>query len=409
MSTSPANAQAPVAGAVQAACAACGGEWEPPQRRDCSATRQSQGLRAATAGLLRKVRGAVQAATLAALLLPALALAGPATFEAEAIGSSARIVTGGELLLIHDSPDGRIAFSGGAAVSFVPAGQLCGLELTLPVAKPGIYRLRFTAVLGPSCGVYHILVDGERRGWQSFTDPRTHHIRDNATQPYGVQTRRFEVKGDRVTIQFINEGPGLRGRNLVLDRLELLPEPKPSFPAPEASDPVAPGEQYGPELVTNGGFEAFVPTDLFVQQHQFLRGWGFNSALPTGQPVLVHDPAQAQAGQVVACLAPDPLEDNAIFYQHSIQLRHGHRYRLTFHARGTGMVNVTFYQSTPSRDLGDTVRGAANFALTPEWQQLSLLFTPSAKGQVEQAACSFAALFGSRLYLDNVSLRELLP
>jgi hypothetical protein len=299
------------------------------------------------------------------VLLPCLALAAPATFEAEALGAAARIVGGGELVLIHDPPDGRFTFSGGAGVSFVPGGQLSALELTLPVAAPGIYRLRCSAVLGPSCGVYQVFVDGELRGWQNFAAERTHHTSQDAVQVYGVQTRRFAVRGDTVVIRFVNENAGPRGRNLVLDRLELLPEPPPTFPPPEASDPIAPGERYGPELLTNGDAEAFLPEDRFTQRYQVVRGWAFNSAIPAGQPVVVRDPAQAQAGNVVLCLAPDPLEDNAILYQPGISVRFGHRYRLTFQARGTGMVNVAFYQASPHRDLRVTVGGGAKCALTP--------------------------------------------
>ena len=340
-----------------------------------------------------------------AIGLAALALsAGPTgalSFEAEDLARKADISGGGDLLVIAAPDDGRLEFGGGRALTFVPRGKGAQLELIVPVRKAGVYRLVIRAVAGPSCGIYRLVHRGKASaGWFNL-------MAEHAALRPRLRSRRLRLAaGDnRIVFRYVQGG---RGSCLVLDSLELVPHVPPPPPKPDPYDGEIPaGEERGPELLTNAGFEQFTPSDRFERMHQRVRCWTFNSVVPEGVGTIVRDAAKARSGTRAICLSPDPLDDHAILYQ-TFRAETGKRYRVSFYARGTGFIRVDFYQYGGRPQHGDSLRTQNHFKLTEDWQLYSFIMSPSKSGNVNSVAIALHGVTGGAAYFDDVSVREVL-
>ncbi len=330
--------------------------------------------------------------------------AAPREIEAEAQASSATIYRGGDLLIVREPDDGRIAFSGDAALCFVPRGKGSALELSFDIEEAGIYRFRFYAAHGPSCGIYRVEQDEVVKGWYNLGGPQVMHSRQ---LPHSLTTKRLRLKAGENRLRFVSEGTNHRGGNLVLDSLLLIPD---ALPAPPPIDewevlPVA-GEELGPELLHNGDFELFVPTDRFREPHQVLHRWCLNS-VPSPDPLIVREASAARSGEQAIRLAPDALEDNTILYQAGVPVQSGSRYRVTLHVRGTGIFCAMWYQSKGAV-AADSLHPSVCFPAGEEWQAYSYVFAPSVGGKVTQAAFALIADHGSEIWFDDLSIRQIL-
>lgn len=198
----------------------------------------------------------------------------------------------------------------------------------------------------------------------------------------------------------------MRGAALVLDTLTIEPSRPPTPPDTDTWDEtLPPDERLGPELIVNGGFEAFQPTDRFSAQHQVIHGWCFNSPIPATEPI-VRQADRAHAGSQALRLNPDPLEDSAIVYQPNVPAVSGRQYRVSFWARGSGFLYAQVYQPQGARQE-DSQRATNYFPVAETWRRYSYVLVPSASGKVTALAFVLAALYGSDIWFDDVSIREI--
>jgi len=334
--------------------------------------------------------------------------ADPLRWEAEDLGDRATIAGGGDLLLIRTPDPKWLPLSGGRAMTFAPVGKGASLQLRIPVARAGVYRLRVRGVVGPSCGIYALHVNGRACADWNFHADATRHTNQTPNMSYGLQSKRMVLKAGDNVFRFEYQGkPGRMGA-LVLDTLQLQPEVR--RPKQYTYDPydkrLPPGERLGPNLVVNGDFEAFTPHDVFLKQHQGVRHWRFNSVVPKDQPTIVRDAARAHAGKRAILLDPDLLEDNAVVYQ-SIATHSGRTYRVSFWARGEGAFLVLFYQRPPAK-TEDTSRGMNTFKAGEDWRFYSFLFSPSRSAKASSAAIALYAERDSTVTFDDISVQEVL-
>jgi hypothetical protein len=345
------------------------------------------------------------------LALPAGAQAGKLVWEAEELAPNAQIVGGGGDLLIIRAPDpDKLKLSGGRAMTFVPNGKSSGLALTIPVAKEGIYTLRLRGVIGPSCGIYQMLVNDDMRGEFNFYNRTTTTTNQNPSTAYGLLSKRCWLNAGNNTFLFNLTGMQGRSGDLVLDTLELLPEVKrpPSYTFTPYDSVLPAGEKLGPNLVKNPGFEDFQPQDKFTRQYEIKGFWSFNSLVPQKRPPIIRDKTLAHSGNQAILLAPDPLEDSTTLYQ-SVPVFSGHRYRVSFYARGKGAIAVMFYQTAPAKGE-DTTNGYVIFKALPDWQLYSYIFEPSRSGKQTQAGFAlYASDSESEVYFDDTAVQEMLP
>ena len=223
----------------------------------------------------------------------------------------------------------------------------------------------------------------------------------------GLRSRRLRLAaGDnRIVFRYVQGG---RGSCLVLDSLKLVPHVPPPPPKLDPYDGEIPaGEEHGPELLANTGFEQFTKHDCFEKMHQRVRHWTFNSVVPEGVWTIVRDEAKARSGTRAICLSPDPLDDHAILYQ-TFRAETGKRYRVSFYARGTGFIRVDFYQYGGRPQHEDSLRTQNNFELTEDWQFYSFIMSPSKSGNVNSVAIALHGVTGGAAYFDDVSVREVL-
>jgi hypothetical protein len=351
-------------------------------------------------------------APLAALLvlaaLPALAQAPGYKWEAEELAATAKISGGGDLVLVRSPDPAKFPFSGGAALTFVPRGKGATVEYTVKVDKPGVYTVRLRGVLGPSCGIYNILVNGEERGSCNWYNPATVYSGLNPATAWGIASKLCEFSEGENRIGFVFQGAQGRQGDLVLDTIELLPDnPQPVTHSYDEYDKALPaGEKLGPNLVQNPGFEEFTETDKFTGQYQNLRGWIPNSAIPKKTPIIVREAAEAHSGKLCVVLAPDPLEANVVLYQ-SLPVESGHKYRVSFWAKGDSALNVSWYYRSPGPDA---VHASMNLPVAGEWQFYTYLFDPGLAAKVSGLPIAFQSLDRYRkVYLDDVAVQEVLP
>ena len=332
----------------------------------------------------------------------------PVVWQAEDLAGEARVIRGGDLLVITDPNDGRIAFRGGKAMSFVPRGKGSAVELRLMVGQEGVYRLMVRGALGPSCGIYHLTHGGEIRAWLNLGSDRTVHSDKHGQYPSGMASKRILLSRGENRLVFEYQQPGKRGGTLVLDSLELVPHvPRPVPPADPYEAAIPAGEKHGPNLIQNGGFEEFRSGQHFAKQHQIIGHWRYNSAVPKGRKTIVRDASVAYAGKQAILLSPDPLEDYAILYQ-TFRAESRKQYRVSFQARGQGHLRADFYQYGGKPRPGDSVRPQNTFRATEEWQLYSFVMSPSASGKIHSVALALHATDGSAVYFDEVSVAEIL-
>ena len=331
-------------------------------------------------------------------------------WEAEDLARSAVIHGGGDLLVFSAPSEQQLDFSGGRAVSFVPRGKNSAVEFVLTVPEEGVYQLAVRGVAGPSCGIYNI-VHGQRVvRWVNFSAERTVHTNQAANMGNGVWTKRMLLEEGENRVRFVFSQYQRRGGTLVLDTLQLIPARREQPPPePDPYETVMPeGETRGPNLVTHPGFEAFGPQDQFSEKRRAIRGWQFNSAVPTGQPTIVRGRATAHSGEGALHLVPDPLEDNAIVYHANMPARSGHRYRVAVHARGSGSFRIDFYQYGGSPKNEDAERTLNVFAAKDAWQMVSFVMSPSRSGQIGRVAITLCALEGADVWFDDIAVYEIL-
>lgn len=353
-------------------------------------------------------RGWLLASLLILAASPTLAQEPAYTWEAEDLAAQARVIEGGDLVLVRSPDPERFPFRGGAVVTFVPRGKGSTVEYILSVGNAGVYKVRLRGVLGPSCGIYDILVNGEVRGQSNWYAKTTVYSSLNPGTAWGIASKLAEFVAGENRLGFLYLGAQGRQGNLVLDTIELLPDDR--RPAQYTFDPydteIPAGEKHGPELVKNGGFEEFLPSDVFLQQHQQIKNWQFNTVVPK-TPCIVRDAAQAHSGTIAMRLKPDPLENNAVIYQ-PLPVTSGKTYRVSFWARGQGAILAVFYQPNTAK-AEDTQRGQNTFEARPDWTRYSYIFQPSLSGKISSAALALYAERDSDIYFDDVSVQEILP
>ena len=340
---------------------------------------------------------------------PLMAQQGKQRWEAEDLIATAKIINSGDLLVIRAPEPERIPFSGGRAISFVPRGKSSSLELRLPVETAGVYNVIIRGVRGPSCGNYDLYVNGEDRGQALLYSAKTIHTNLDSSTVNGIRFKKayFEKGENTARFEFL-QAQG-RGGNLVLDSLELIPAnrqpPQYKFDTFDPEIPAA--EKLGPNLVKDPGFEEFSPQDRFTRQHEDIKGWRFNSAVPKRTECIVRDASLAHTGEKALLLHPDPLEDNAVVYQ-QVLTQSGHRYRVSFYARRKGAIIIMFYQTAPAK-AEDTTRGYNTFPASENWQRYSFVFSPSASGKIQQTGFAlYAADPDSTVYFDDVAVRKII-
>ncbi len=374
----------------------CRGRASPPAPSPC---RRGGGRTACAAILLGLLLTAA---------LPVLGQTPGYAWEVEDLAAGAEITDGGDLVLVRSPDPERFPFSGGAVLSFVPRGKGGTVEFTVKVDQPGVYTVRLRGVVGPSCGNYDILVNGEQRGWVSFHSSKTEYSGLHRGTEWGIGSKLAELTEGDNRIGFAYLGTQGRQGNLVLDTIELLPDnPKPvahRYNEYETALPV--GEKLGPNLVKSPGFEEFTLEDKFAARYQSLRGWIPNSATPKKRPIIVRDAGQAHSGKLCVVLAPDPLEKNVILYQ-MLPVESGRKYRVSFWAKGDSALNVTWYFRSPAPD---GVHLTMNLPITEEWQLYTYVFEPGLAAKVSGLPIAFASMDRYRgVYLDDVAVQEVLP
>ncbi|MBI3923700.1 MAG: hypothetical protein HY318_19930 [Armatimonadetes bacterium] len=330
-------------------------------------------------------------------------------WEAEDLARTANIIGGGDLLTIRAPDPRRLKLSSGSALTFAPIGKGAGIEMTLPIEKEGVYRLKVRGVMGPSCGIYSLYVGGEERGSINFYSPKTTHSNQNSTVANGILFKRMSLeKGDNLLRFELINAQGRAG-DLVLDTLELVPEVR--TPPQYAYDPydkeIPAGERLGPNLVKDPGFEDFTENDRFTRQYELIKGWAFNSVVPKKRPCILRDKAIAHSGDISLLLTVDPLEDNTALYQ-QIAAESGKRYRVSFWAKGTGSLVIMFYQQAPAKGE-DTARGYNTFKASDDWQFHSFIFEPSRSAKLSSVGFALYAMMDSEIHYDDVSVQEVLP
>lgn len=348
--------------------------------------------------------------------LPLLAQEQPTTlapkllWEAEDLAATAKIVGGGDLLIIRAPDPAKLPFSSERALTFVPMGKNSTLQLTIPVPKPGVYQVRLKGVMGPSGGIYNMYVAGEEKGYYNMYAKATVHTNLTKDSWYGLMSKKIAVDGDRVRLDFQYYGAQGRMGDLVIDTLELMPfvrKPiKLQYTPYDVELPA--GEKLGDNLMKNPGFEEFQPQDKFTARYQNIRGWVFNTVIPQKLPPIVRDPAQARNGNIALRLAPDMLEDNTIIYQ-SLPFNSGKTYRITFWARGTGNIEVNYYYPSREAKAEDTLRPYNAFESKTDWTRYSFLFAPSKSGKLSSAAIAIDVTAESVVYFDDFTVQEVLP
>lgn len=330
------------------------------------------------------------------------------TWEAEALADTAQIVGGGDLVLVRSPDPERFPFGGGAVLTFVPRGKGSTVEYTLNVEQAGVYTVRLHGVLGPSCGLYDILVNGEVRGNTNWYNQATVYSRLNPSTGWGIASKLAEFVAGENRLGFVCQGAQGRQGNLVLDTIELLADNyRPAnHQYSEYATQLPDGETLGPNLVQNPGFEDFTPTDKFTAQYQNLRGWIPNSAIPKKSPIIIRDAEQARSGNLCVELAPDPLENNVVLYQ-SLPVESGKAYRISFWARGDSAVNVSWYFRTPAPDaLNPTML----LPVAEQWQFYTYRFEPGLAAKVSGLPIAFQSMDRYRkVYLDDIAVQEILP
>ncbi len=356
----------------------------------------------------RTTRPALAAALLLLLAPPAFAQDPGYKWEAEDLAPTARITGGGDLVLVRSPDPEKFPFSSGAVVSFVPRGKGATVEYIVPVDKPGVYTVRLRGVMGPSCGIYNILVNGDERGNHNWYNPVTVYTGLNPSTAWGLASKLAEFAEGDNRIGFLYQGAQGRQGNLVLDTIELLPDNyRPAahqFSEYETRLPA--GEKLGPNLVQNPGFEEFTDSDKFTAQYQTLRGWTPNSAIPRKNPIIVRDPAQAHSGNICVVLAPDPLENNVVLYQ-PLPVESGRRYRISFWAKGDSALNVSWYYRSPAPDA---VHATMLLPIAENWQFYTYIFEPGLAAKVTSLPLALQSMDRYRqVYLDDVAVQEILP
>ncbi|MHB9134046.1 MAG: hypothetical protein ACYDBB_23500 [Armatimonadota bacterium] len=339
--------------------------------------------------------------------LSVCAQGGRLLWEAEELVKGVKIVGGGDLLVIRAPDPERLRFSGDRALTFVPRGKGSAVDFKVTVPTAGVYTLRLTAVMGPSCGIYNVFVNGgDTKAWLNFYNKKTIHSSKHQSVAYGFNSKRAEFKAGENTVEFQYESTQGRMGNLVLDTVEVIPfvRKKPNYAYTAFEKELPAGEKLGVNLLKNAGFEEFLPTDRFQQRYQNVKGWQFNSVIPKNVETIVRDPALAHAGNLAICLAPDPLEENTVIYQ-TVPTQSGKRYRVTFYARGKGDIQVMFYQTAPAK-AEDTLNGNCIFPATDKWQLYTYLFEPSRSAKLNSASLALYALAESEVYFDDVSVQE---
>jgi len=339
-----------------------------------------------------------------------LSPAGPLSWEAEELAGSATILDGGDLVVFVAPDPERIRFSGGKAVSFVPRGKGSAVEFVLPVEQEGVYQLRVRGVVGPSCGIYNVVFRDSVRGWMNLSETETLHSDQSRGMRNGYWTKRMLLVEGENRIRFVNLQAPRRGGNLVLDTLQLVPYRSPQRQlTPDPSDAEAPAdEKLGRNLLENAGFEDFGDHHRFSEKCRTIKRWQFNSTVPRGHDCIIREPGAARTGKRALFLCPDPLEDNAIVYQARIPASTGKRYRVSLYARGKGFFRADFYQygGRPSHD--DSVRTLNVFEAVDGWRLYSFVMSPSKSGKILSVAIALAALEGSEVTFDDVSVQEIL-
>jgi len=331
------------------------------------------------------------------------------TFEAEDLTDGAEIVNGGDLLKIASPDDGRFEFSGGWAISFVPRGKGSALDLNLHLDEPGIYRVRLVGVMGPSCGIYDFWHNGRERGSANFSEETTIHMKDHPRRNWGISTKRLALVAGDNRVRFRYTGAPRRGGNLVLD-LFILERHKPQPFAGEITpsvDALPANETLGPDVLQNGDFEAFGPNDRLDEPHRNVRGWRLLTVPPRKHRYIIDDAEQAHAGQYALRLVPDPLEDNASVYTADFPATNGKWYRLSLHAKGHGPFTCAIYQ--PRHASADDAKGLwMNFEPDQQWSLFTNAFLLSPSSRIETVRLFVFVYEGSDVYLDDVSVREVL-
>jgi len=327
--------------------------------------------------------------------------------EAETLTENARIINGGDLLLVSDPKDSRIQFSGGKAISFAPRGKGSSLQLDLPCTTPGVYRIHVKGAMGPSCGLYNLVVGDEVRGWFNFSAEKTVHTDRSGNTPNGIATKRVRLIEGKNPVRFEFLQPGGRGGCLVIDSIHLFPHRFVPHPVPDKFDSAIPeNESHADELIRNGGFEEFQTWERFEQKHQKIRHWSLNTSAPADHRVIVRAPAKARTGKHCIRLSPDDLEDNVVLYQ-TIRAESRARYRVIVHARGEGTIRVDFYQYGGRPRSEDAERVLNVFKATDTWQRYTFVMSPSEAGKIHQVAIALYALEGSSIYFDDISIRRI--
>jgi len=332
----------------------------------------------------------------------------PVSYEAEDLASRADITGGGDLLVIPSSESGRITFSGGKAVSFVPRGKGSSIDFILPVPAEGIYQLVIRGVVGPSCGIYQVLLGEDVRAWINFSSEKTAHTDQTPNLANGAWTKRMALRQGPNRIRFEYQDAQRRGGALVIDSLRLQPYRRSAVNVKD--DPyeseLPPGEKRGPNLVKNDGFEDFGAADRFERQHQPIAHWQFNSPVPRRTPCIVREAAKAHRGRCALLLSPDLLDDNAVVYQAYLPMESGQQYRVSVFVRGEGRFSVDFYQPRPAK-AEDSQRVHNQFTAGKDWRRYSFVVIPSRSAKITQVALALIAWEGSAICFDDVSVQAL--
>ena len=322
------------------------------------------------------------------------------TWEAEDLGATVKVTGGGEVYQFGSTD--RVRFSRGEALSFVPRGKGSGMELVVQAPSAGVYVLVFRTVMGPSNGIYRVLINRTERGhWYNLSASKQVCCRELSSK-----RALFRAGPNRVRFELVERGP--RGGTMVLDRLRL--ERVKRSPGPPRVDPhdkkVPTHEKLGANLIRNGGFEAFGPNDRYRKRADRFHNWALNSPAPA-TPCIVRDPSLAHSGRQALRLAPDPLEDNVAVYQ-AIRATSGKRYRVSLYARGSGYLYVYLYQYGVSPKGTDSLRANVHFKVTDRWQLYSYVMSPSRSGRVHSVGLALYGAADSEVYFDDVAVQEVL-
>ena len=111
-------------------------------------------------------------------------------------------------------------WSGGQQLWWRDAKPGDTLELVLPIAKAGRYRIVMHHTRAFDYGIFQFRLDGEKLG-----EPLDHYSKENINQTVTLATRDLKA-GDHVfTAELVGANPAATPRHMLgLDCLQLLPE-----------------------------------------------------------------------------------------------------------------------------------------------------------------------------------------